>query len=144
MSFEPTDRYGVHDVKQWEFLTPGSGWVMEPTGDVPHPYAVSMYHQLHCLNFMRYDLTQSKKGVKATKAVLGHANHCYNYIRQAILCSGDSTLEPRITEQLVCDNPAPASSSLHVCKDWARIRDYVGTNYRKNLAFIRSTVSSEN
>ncbi|KAJ3508464.1 hypothetical protein NMY22_g16608 [Coprinellus aureogranulatus] len=142
MVFEPTDLYGVHDVGQWESLSAGSGWVKLPTPVDERPYAVSMYHQLHCLNFLRYDLTQSKKGVRPTAAVLGHANHCYNYLRMGILCSVDLTLEPRIVEELTCDGPKPSPTGVpHVCRDWARIHEYVGKNYRRNEGYLNSVLS---
>lgn len=142
MVFEPTELYGVHDVRQWESVSAGSGWVKLPTPLDERPYAVSMYHQLHCLNFLRYDLTQSKKGVNATPSVLGHANHCYNYIRMGILCSSDITLEPRIVEELTCQNPrSPPPGVPHVCRDWAQIHDYVERNYERNQGYLRSVLS---
>lgn len=142
MVFEPTELYGVHAVDQWESVSAGSGWVKLPTPLDERPYAVSMYHQLHCLNFLRYDLTQSKKGVKATSAVLGHANHCYNYIRMGILCASDRTLESRIVEELTCENPRPSPPGVsHVCRDWTQIRAYVGENYHQNEGYLSRVLS---
>ncbi|KAF5342599.1 hypothetical protein D9611_002008 [Ephemerocybe angulata] len=141
MVFEPTERYGLHDVQDWESLTPGSGWIKLTSGNTSWPFAVTMYHQLHCLNFMRYDLTQSKKGVKPTKDVLGHAGHCYNYVRMGIVCGSDITLEHRVVEELACDNPAPPAPGVpHICRDWTQIREFVGENYHRNIDYlIRST-----
>jgi hypothetical protein len=142
MVFEPTELYDVHAVAQWESVSAGSGWIKLPTPQDDRPYAVSMYHQLHCLNFLRYDLTQSKKGVQPTPAVVGHANHCYNYIRMGVLCGADRTLEPRIVEELTCENPKPASPGVpHVCRDWTQIHGFVGDNYRTNAEWLGHVVS---
>lgn len=121
MVFNDTLHYGLHDVRDWESLTPpGNGWVVLEPG--PRSYAVTMYHQLHCLNSMRYDLTQSKIGKKATAAQLGHAHHCYNYIRQGLQCGLDLTLQPK---------NGGGSGVTHVCRDWVQIRTFMEQNFEK-------------
>ncbi|KAK0101312.1 hypothetical protein ONS95_006489 [Cadophora gregata] len=54
-------------------------------------YPVAMYHQLHCLGTIRrffYSLEISEED-----AYGGHVGHCFDYLRQSILCSADLTLE---------------------------------------------------
>jgi hypothetical protein len=75
---------------------------------------------------MRYDLTQSMIGKKATAAELGHAHHCYNYIRQGLQCGLDITLEPS-HDQL--------SGTMHVCRDWIQIREFMEQNYKTHPMF---------
>ncbi|RXW17949.1 hypothetical protein EST38_g7902 [Candolleomyces aberdarensis] len=137
MVFEPTDHYDVHDVNAWESLSPGlNGWAKVKYGEKDEPFALAMFHRLHCLNFMRYDLTQSKKGVKPTESVIEHENHCYNFVRESLLCGSDITMEPRIVEQLACENPSPPSSVPHVCKNWVDIHNFIKHNYESNLDFF--------
>jgi hypothetical protein len=121
MIFNDTSHYGLYDVREWEALTPpGNGWVLlEPDSK---PYAVSMFHQLHCLNSMRYDLTQSKIGKYPTEENLAHAHHCYNYHRQNLLCGLDLTLS---------STGYGLGDTAHVCRDWAQIREYLEENYKK-------------
>ncbi|KAJ2917362.1 hypothetical protein MD484_g3059, partial [Candolleomyces efflorescens] len=134
MMFEPTEHYGINDVREWESLSPGlNGWVYLTSGGKATPYALSMFHRVHCLNFIRYYLKGSKNGNTPTADEKGHANHCYNYIKDTLLCGSDITLEPRIVEQVSCENPAPAASIPHVCRDWAQVRNFIEDNYRSNL-----------
>ena len=126
MAFNDSSHYGLHDVYEWESLIPrGNGWVV--LGPGPRSYAVTMYHQLHCLNAMRYDLTQSKIGKAPTQAELGHAHHCYNYIRQGLQCGLDLTLD------LSHDG---LGNTAHVCRDWAQIRTFMERNYDQHTIYF--------
>jgi len=126
LTFNDTSHYGLHDVREWESLTPrGNGWVVLEPG--PRSYAVTMYHQLHCLNAMRYDLTQSKIGKAPTTAELRHAHHCYNYIRQGLQCGLDLTLELSYDEM---------GDTVHVCRDWVQIRTFMEHNYDQNTIYF--------
>ncbi|KAF2865105.1 hypothetical protein BDV95DRAFT_612893 [Massariosphaeria phaeospora] len=82
----------------------------------PGRYCVSVFHQLHCLNMLRqayyggedepgapeggvsplsgdfyHHPSENRNGMHAG----GHAKHCFDYLRQALLCVADSTLEER-------------------------------------------------
>ncbi|KAK0636389.1 hypothetical protein B0T17DRAFT_519028 [Bombardia bombarda] len=65
-----------------------------------------MFHQLHCLGMMReayYSAVQGRNSTIFAEASLTekqrqssrrqHIGHCFDYIRQAIMCGGDMTLE---------------------------------------------------
>ena len=66
-------------------------------------YDVSMFHQLHCLSHIRGHLWTLKFAAAhnntewANRVLLepqlDHVLHCFDYIRQAIMCAGDMTLE---------------------------------------------------
>lgn len=68
-------------------------------------YDVSMYHQLHCLSqireymfLLKYAVDDNCTKVQEVKHNLldsreHHIEHCLDYIRQAIMCAGDMTLE---------------------------------------------------
>jgi hypothetical protein len=53
-----------------------------------------MFHQLHCLNFLRFAYEPSTVVDMAPDEVAYHRDHCLDYIRQALMCAGDSTFEP--------------------------------------------------
>lgn len=59
-------------------------------------YSISMFHQLHCIMAMRQDTLDllNQTAYHPASVDMEHNNHCYEYIRQAILCHGDMTLEP--------------------------------------------------
>ncbi|TFK35073.1 hypothetical protein BDQ12DRAFT_635565 [Crucibulum laeve] len=102
--------FGAEAREEWATNQPiGEGYVkMGPEG---RGYAVSMFHQLHCLRLMRYALS----GVYDAYAS-GHMHHCLNYLRQEILCSPDLTLEP--ADVLSRDFEVDRVGGIHVCKDW--------------------------
>lgn len=55
-------------------------------------YSLSVTHQLHCLAVLR-EVIKYEKGDNSRFAGNGHEYHCLDYIRQAILCAGDTTLD---------------------------------------------------
>ncbi len=56
-------------------------------------YMVTVFHQLHCLSYLAEHYQQGYAGVQLSKEVAHHTAHCFNYIRQGIICSADTTLE---------------------------------------------------
>ena len=69
--------------------------------DLPHPiewpdktvFTTSLTHQLHCL----FAVVQTYSGLKANITLPEdhhwHMIHCFDYMRQAIMCSADMSLE---------------------------------------------------
>ncbi|OIW25147.1 hypothetical protein CONLIGDRAFT_648198 [Coniochaeta ligniaria NRRL 30616] len=61
-------------------------------------YGLSMFHQVHCLDLIRrsfYPPTHSKHYFpnKSDDEVVKHKYHCFDYLRQSIMCSGDVTMD---------------------------------------------------
>jgi len=74
-------------------------------------FAVSAFHQLHCLNMI----------VKSYFSALGnhdhdvvHTKHCLGYIRSSIICAADSALEPWKDKLKGVDG----FGSMHMCRDF--------------------------
>ncbi|KAK3313635.1 hypothetical protein B0H66DRAFT_606893 [Apodospora peruviana] len=115
----------------WERLQPpGDGIVEIPnhlTGNLPaslpapnNPdeakvYGVSMFHQLHCLNFLRYAYYPDTVVDFPPDEVEFHRDHCLDYIRQALMCAGDFTLEP-LTEVGI-----NGMGATHKCRNYERM-----------------------
>ncbi|KAI1651919.1 uncharacterized protein F4817DRAFT_364830 [Daldinia loculata] len=65
-------------------------------------YNIAAYHTLHCLYTLResffsfYDISTGSVTLDAaeTAHMLKHGRHCIEYIRQALMCNPDLTLEP--------------------------------------------------
>jgi hypothetical protein len=63
-------------------------------GDHYEGYILSVFHQLHCLSIITTALGTSHEEWKAmNEHVMDHRSHCVEYLRQSILCNGDTTLE---------------------------------------------------
>lgn len=94
-------------------------------GDV---YDISLFHQLHCLSSIRAHLLLLRGSIgrnnseEIQKILLDpqvpHVYHCFDYIRQALMCAGDMTIEwPREEadgRRFAFDGWGVA----HECKSW--------------------------
>ncbi|KZT01791.1 uncharacterized protein LAESUDRAFT_686230 [Laetiporus sulphureus 93-53] len=150
-----SDRYGMHDDNDWASVIPhGHGFVRIATGDKEPTdddyYAVSMYHQMHCLNSFRR-MFNGRNDSRADHDG-AHALHCLTYLRQMVLCSADITLEPAFATQNVDGRKTQAAYGTgvtHVCRDWVQVRDWVENSYldwkedeKKYVATEASAVNS--
>ncbi|XWX00239.1 hypothetical protein V2A60_008259 [Cordyceps javanica] len=83
-----------------------SGWVL------------SVFPQLHCLSIITTRLGTSREEFATWDAFkLGHTAHCIEYLRQSILCSGDTSLGGETgswSESIGC-------GQNHVCKDYSAL-----------------------
>lgn len=74
-----------------------------------------------------------RNGILQTAVVDSHTHHCLNLLRQAILCASDTTLDPI---NYMGDSGEPATDgvgTLHVCRDWQAVYDFVTENQRSAL-----------
>jgi hypothetical protein len=89
-------------------------------------YGIAVFHQLHCLLLIRNQYFQLLDGsLNLTNYRLGkdgileaevkHIQHCYDYIRQGIMCAGDMTVEwpenPNVRD-------VDGEFVPHQCKSW--------------------------
>lgn len=120
-----------------KILTEGMGfvWVNDTHRyhDLPTPvdwpdktvFTTSMTHQLHCL----YAIVQTYSGLKASVTLPGdhhwHMIHCFDYMRQAIMCSADVALEGHETTFPDHNGGSDGWDSKHVCKDYEEVKGYL-------------------
>lgn len=116
--------FSLTDDDDWGSLFPRVWKGFMSLGPDNRPFTMSIYHQLHCLDAIRVNFV-----VNGTHAA-AHVEHCLNYLRQAILCHADNTIEPAIwmeTETSV----EPASDGLgvvHTCRDWRALNEFAETH----------------
>ncbi|RAQ47438.1 hypothetical protein AFGD_008739 [Aspergillus flavus] len=114
-----------------------------PPGGVIHGemmYGISMFHQLHCLGAIRHtfwQLMEGKLDPEALEALDGdttdpnfipnghgvwHIEYCFIYVRHALQCCGDTTIEVRtdFNGQLIFIG----WNSTHQCRSFDAIWDY--------------------
>ncbi|KIP10242.1 hypothetical protein PHLGIDRAFT_66071 [Phlebiopsis gigantea 11061_1 CR5-6] len=74
-------------------------------------------HQLRCLDVIRDQLTRPKvdRDVHLT-------NHCMNYLRQIIMCHGDTHLDPIL---YTSDTKTVEDHPVRRCLDWRAVYDRV-------------------
>ncbi|KAK5113367.1 hypothetical protein LTR62_003467 [Meristemomyces frigidus] len=132
----------ITNPRQYPELKPG----MIGTNFNNEVYGVSIFHQLHCIIHIRHHLfaldsaldALAGNGMNTTqleglRKMNGHINHCFDFVRQALMCNADLTLEwPRSVEDegegkgvhgIVDGNGVP-----HQCKDWGTVFEWAGRN----------------
>ncbi|KAF9740756.1 hypothetical protein PMIN06_003196 [Paraphaeosphaeria minitans] len=121
-----------------ELSSTGRGYVRAPSSggdyDLPEPYTIaidrhndgpgymiSAFHQLHCLSYLAVHFQEGYGGVKLEDKVAHHSVHCFNYLRQGIMCNADTTLEGQ-TEA------GPGEGSEHECVDYDALLEWANAN----------------
>ncbi|CCX31739.1 hypothetical protein FPQ18DRAFT_268070 [Pyronema domesticum] len=61
-------------------------------------YVISQLHQLHCLAIIRWNYWQAAEGknmseIRDAANYKLHVNHCFEYLRQSMMCGGDIIVE---------------------------------------------------
>ncbi|KAK0433993.1 hypothetical protein EV421DRAFT_1892846 [Armillaria borealis] len=124
MMMEESSHYGISGLdsrEEWATTaTYGFGYLR--LGQEQRRFALSMWHQLHCLRLMRTALDGDYD-----QGVRGHMQHCLTYLRQMILCNPDLTLEP--ADMLTRNYEIKRMGATHICKDWSKVYDAMGRNY---------------
>ncbi|WQF87951.1 Putative mycotoxin biosynthesis protein UstYa [Colletotrichum destructivum] len=128
------------ELKAWGHLMPlGRGLVMVNSTGLPEMPGLNMSsprgasgwtgiaHQLHCLYSTKhafYDLYYNRTGDKTSPLFgvgwqLEHLNHCWDYVRQTIMCNPDLTVEWR------GEHEGTGWGYQRQCKDWGPIYDWL-------------------
>ncbi|KAG5938707.1 hypothetical protein E4U53_007954 [Claviceps sorghi] len=88
---------------------------------------VSVYHQLHCLYRTRTGYFAAVAG-NISHSDLDHLSHCWDYLRQSVMCSADTTLE------WMGSTPDQDGTTgwgyQHKCRDWSAIFSWAQENRR--------------
>ncbi|KAF2213397.1 hypothetical protein CERZMDRAFT_111107 [Cercospora zeae-maydis SCOH1-5] len=103
----------------------------------------SMAHQLHCLrsimdayNDLAAKVAKNQTGPLHTEMKGGtttttphdhswHLGHCFDYIRQGIMCCGDTALEGAATTFPEGIMGSDGWNAKHVCKDYEEVKDWI-------------------
>ncbi|KAJ4350292.1 uncharacterized protein N0V89_008913 [Didymosphaeria variabile] len=157
-----SDFWSRETQKAWLDIVPeGLGYVevKEPSqySNLPKPihdytsqavFTTSMTHQLHCL----YTILDAYNTVRVS-AALGfqnevkmpwHIDHCFDYIRQAIMCAGDVALEGAATtfpgDPITGEDLGGSDGwdAKHVCKDYSQVYEYLEKRTINHVKWIKS------
>ncbi|KAG2157925.1 uncharacterized protein EDB93DRAFT_734307 [Suillus bovinus] len=123
LTFEDSKYYSTSGLTAWsewnllDHFPQGHGFVrLGPNGRL---FGVSMFHQLHCLQMIRLALIDGPND---------HSGHCLNFLRQAILCNSDTTLDPVYTNGSI--SGSDGLGVTHICRDWSQVYAYIEENQR--------------
>nr|XP_036578869.1 uncharacterized protein CTRU02_11123 [Colletotrichum truncatum]KAF6786252.1 hypothetical protein CTRU02_11123 [Colletotrichum truncatum] len=105
-------------------LSPNNNTVIDGLENV---FAISAFHQLHCLQSLQsnlVDLAKSRRTPEETLQVIKHASHCVEYLRQGIHCAADNTLEGPNLEGPGGDSLLQVWGVHHNCQSWDDLVDW--------------------
>lgn len=100
----------IQDYGSYEHLGEPHIVALNRTSDGP-AYMMSVFHQLHCLSYVVEHYQQGYDGVKLEEEVAHHSSHCFDYLRQSIMCAADTNLEGE-------SDAGPGWGSDHECADY--------------------------
>ncbi|KAK5661228.1 hypothetical protein OQA88_11121 [Cercophora sp. LCS_1] len=89
----------------------------------PGTYTTSMTHQLHCLHAIVEVVAALTSNQTNRMPPEGpwHLAHCFDYLRQSIMCAGDMALEGQQTTFPTGFRGSDGWDAKHVCKDYGQI-----------------------
>jgi len=102
-------------------------------------YSIAVFHQLHCLYIIMdayNDLTNPASELRGDSAHHGHSHldsdshnhidHCFRYLRQSLVCCGDTALEGQNPSSNI--SSTDGTGAVHMCKDFEAIRLWADDN----------------
>lgn len=95
-------------------------------------YDITVFHQLHCLRYIRtftysiLDLAQKGVSNEGERYFVDHPDdhifHCFDYIRQGLMCNADMTVESPKEEDDGSHFAVNGWGIAHQCKSWVSDR----------------------
>ncbi|EMD31936.1 hypothetical protein CERSUDRAFT_119268 [Gelatoporia subvermispora B] len=108
---------------EWASLVPGPNVIH--LGSHQTAFSISMIHQLRCLDIVREALVHGLHNGTSRREEL--TRHCMNYLRQNVLCRGDTFLEPF---HYFTENDADITYDTYQCTDWGAVYKAVEAHQR--------------
>jgi len=125
------DGRGYVHIDDWESFGLSEPYSMQMNATHNEPvYMMSVFHQLHCLSYLVQVYQSAFDGATLTQELAHHSAHCFDYIRQSILCAADTSLEGST-------DAGPGWGSIHECKDYDAVLAWANERtlykWRKNM-----------
>lgn len=129
-TFDCSVRYGLNTSvaeEIWNKSTDTRNGGFVRLGTDRRVFAVSMFHELHCMSALSRALNETVQ----TPKLDGHVAHCLNYLRMFTQCTADTTEEPVVKVSML-KSQGCAPSFIRRCSNWNTLYDFLSRNY---LAF---------
>lgn len=115
---QQSTHYGL-GTGDWSTLFPsGQHIVYVDDGEgAARPHSVTLFHQLRCLEVLQREYADDARHMPSPLA-----NHCFNYLRQLILCQMDVRAEAQFM------TPRREGQET-ICRDWTAVYQQAEQNY---------------
>ncbi|EAT76501.2 hypothetical protein SNOG_16129 [Parastagonospora nodorum SN15] len=90
-------------------------------------FAIAVFHQLHCLMHISAFLDKLTMKIRnrewtLDEQALAHNDHCFNYIRSALMCAADTTLEGQAQSNVLGDAAGTdGTGAVHICRNFDEV-----------------------
>ncbi len=111
--------YSEDAKREWSSIFPEGGGFLR-LGSDGQLFGFALFHQMHCLARIRRAMSVQQSSE--------HVHHCFNYLRQSILCEANPTIEPVIP---ILGRRSVNAEIPRVCKDWTQVYELAVENYRE-------------
>ena len=109
-----------------------------PSNAIRKKYAMSVFHQIHCLQMLREEymihvgifgggLMTHDGDPQAAESHKGrHLEHCFDYLRQSVMCCADTTIEWANPDAGPTQKPLIDGWEIphKECKDWSKVLEF--------------------
>lgn len=86
-------------------------------------YSIASLHQYHCIYMIMHSYGSSRFRKESEDTDMGrHVTHCFDYLRQSVLCAGDSALEG---ESEIVKGMTDGWGVSHMCRKRSEWMDWV-------------------
>ncbi|KAK4182493.1 hypothetical protein QBC35DRAFT_395877 [Podospora australis] len=112
------------EILQYPGLIPNQH-VVATGGNIDNVYMISAFHGLHCLqSLQRAFAIVTDNSTNGNYEFALHANHCFNYLRQVVLCAADFTLEGPDMIPEPGESPLRGWGVEHKCWSWKKMEEW--------------------
>ncbi|KAH7884129.1 hypothetical protein F5I97DRAFT_1898746 [Phlebopus sp. FC_14] len=94
-------------------------------------FTMVFWHHFHCL----WSIQRALNDRNDTYAAYGHLHHCFNYLRQTLLCQAADSLE--LGDFMERDYEYERVGDTLVCRDWEPVYSALEENYRNWLEWAK-------
>jgi hypothetical protein len=99
------------------------------TGD-KSVFTIAVFHEMHCLMHVSAFIDKlvmqiRNKDMTLDEGTIGHNDHCFNYLRNALMCCGDTTLEGQSRAKMFENvSGTDGTGAFHNCRNYEEISAY--------------------
>lgn len=94
-------------------------------------------HQIHCLYAIAEAYSAlSSNSSRVPEETPWHLTHCFDYLRQSLMCCGDVALEGQQTTFPEGFDGSDGWDSKHICKDYSQVYHHLDSNRANNKLWI--------
>ncbi|KAG4435258.1 hypothetical protein IFR05_009254 [Cadophora sp. M221] len=141
LSLIPDGHGYLHVDNPSRYILPPPVSMVKPHDNVqlPPAWALSVFHQIHCLHSILESYTNMYfDSIVPENKRSKHVYHCFDYLRQILMCSGDTSLEGQ--DPFHEPGETAGYGTTHMCKDYSQIVEGAKRSWAEyeELAFRKS------